>query len=367
MSLLLVTALAVSGPVQAACAWDRPGANPFMGDVVAAVDRYQDIPADVRATLKKRIAARKYDELATIKRDSIAGAYQYADLRDMHFGKGTVCQTVTRDKWTDKTQERGLVYCEDSHCLIVPTICRNVSRVTRVPMKQAHAEGPSGPPEAPLMPFAAGPGELQFEAPAAGAGPSFASTVSGSSPVLPGGSDSGLSYGGADPGRTRDNTWVGSAGLPVIPMPVFGPGVPVASALPNGPTGSPGVPGVPGVTVPPLVPDSPTPGSPGVPGTPGVPGNPEIPGTPGVPAVPGVPGVPEVPVVPTEPGVPGVPTSPPVVPGLPGNPFNPETGGPGPWSPPATPVPEPTTYALMAFGLAFVLWMGRRRSSARQA
>ena len=61
MSVLLVTALAVSVPVQAACSWDRPGVNPFVGDVVAAVDRYRDIPADVRATLKARIAQRQFD------------------------------------------------------------------------------------------------------------------------------------------------------------------------------------------------------------------------------------------------------------------------------------------------------------------
>lgn len=290
MSLLLVAALTVSGPSLASCSWDRPGANPFMGDVVAAVDRYQDIPVEVRKTLKKRIAARQYDELATIKRDSIEGAYRYTDLRDMHFGKGTICQTVTREKWKDTTQERGLVYCEDGHCLIVPTVCRNVSRITRAPMRNALAEEPIGPPD-PAPTFLAGntaPGELQFEAPSAGGGRSFALGASGASPVLPGGSDAGLASGGG----TFDDLLpasIGSGGLPYVPAvsPTF-------ASLTGG-----SLPGIGG-------------------GTSGG----------GLPGLPGVPGV-----------------------------------GPGSI---ATPIPEPSTYAMLVAGLGLVGWMARRQSARRR-
>src|SRR5438105_1689564 len=68
-----------------ACSWDRPGINPFMGDVVAAVDRYGDIPADVRARLKARMAKRQYDDLVSIRRDSIdgrAGEHYGSTIRD---------------------------------------------------------------------------------------------------------------------------------------------------------------------------------------------------------------------------------------------------------------------------------------------
>jgi hypothetical protein len=136
---MIAVALAVS---VAACSWDRPGANPFTGDVVAAVDRYQDIPVAAREALKARMAARRYDEMATITRDEIRGEHRYEGLRDMHFGGGTVCRTVTRDRWASGAIERGLVYCEQGHCLIVPTVCRNVSRVTRVP--------PAPPPDVPV-------------------------------------------------------------------------------------------------------------------------------------------------------------------------------------------------------------------------
>ena len=115
------------------CSWDRPGANPFMGDVVAAVDRYTDIPEPVRARLKARMETRQYDEVAAIRRDTVTGKRKYApEIRDMHFGQGTVCRTVTRSKWADDTVERGLVYCERGHCIIVPTVCRNVSRIKRL-------------------------------------------------------------------------------------------------------------------------------------------------------------------------------------------------------------------------------------------
>ncbi|MFN9505495.1 MAG: MHFG family PEP-CTERM protein [Rubrivivax sp.] len=301
MSVLLVTALAVSVPVQAACSWDRPGVNPFVGDVVAAVDRYRDIPADVRATLKARIAQRQFDELATIKRDSIVGAYRYDNLRDMHFGKGTVCRTVTRDRWTDKTQERGLVYCEQDHCLIVPTVCRNVSRVDRVPMQKGAADTLMGPPEGTAF-AAASPkggidsdgGELKFDAPAAGATPSFLATASGSSSVLPAGSDSGLSSGG-DPGLgifgNPSGSFLTVGGLPPLPVPS------VLTAIPG---------------IPPGTDPSGGGGGGGTGGGGGFPGG-------GGGTVPGGGGV------------------------------------------PVTPIPEPSTYALMGVGLALVAWVARRR------
>jgi len=113
------------------CSWDRPGADPFMGDVVAAVDRYTDIAPQVREQLKQRMRARQYDEIVVISRDTIRGKQYYdADIREMHFGQGRVCRNVTRAGWSDKMEERGLVYCVQGDCILVPTICRNVSRIS---------------------------------------------------------------------------------------------------------------------------------------------------------------------------------------------------------------------------------------------
>ena len=121
------------------CSWNRPGADPFMGDVVAAVDRYPDIAPQVREELKARMRARQYDEIVVISRDAIRGKGNYdARISDMHFGPGRVCRNVTRSGWSEQMQERGLVYCVQGVCILVPTVCRNVSRITQA------AAGPRG-------------------------------------------------------------------------------------------------------------------------------------------------------------------------------------------------------------------------------
>lgn len=139
---------AASGQRIEKCDWDHPGVNPFMGDVVAAVDRYRDIPPLVRARLKERMADRNFDEFVTIGRDSIKGQNDYEPkIRDMHFGAGTVCGSVSRAGWSARTKQAGLVYCEGDHCILVPTVCRNVSRIHRLGTSgpsRRHAEGGPG-------------------------------------------------------------------------------------------------------------------------------------------------------------------------------------------------------------------------------
>ncbi|WP_180979582.1 MHFG family PEP-CTERM protein, partial [Janthinobacterium sp. AD80] len=114
------------------CSWNRPGVDPYMGDVVGAVDRYTDIAPQVREQLKERMRARQYDEIVVISRDAIRGKGNYnARISEMHFGPGRVCRNVTRAGWSDQMQERGLVYCVQGQCILVPTVCRNVSRITQ--------------------------------------------------------------------------------------------------------------------------------------------------------------------------------------------------------------------------------------------
>lgn len=216
MSLIATVVLAASanttGVVLAQCAWDKPGANPFMGDVVAAVDRYQDIPANTRAKLKVRMQARSYDDIAVIGRDAVKGRADYApEIRDMHFGAGSVCRSVTRAQWTSTMQERGLVYCEDGHCILVPTVCRNVSRITRLAAPRA-----TGPDQGDIV-TSAGPAAapLDFDPPAAG--PS-AEALPGSfqqAAAAPMNLDPGAGPGagaGAGPGTNAPGTFAGSSG-----------------------------------------------------------------------------------------------------------------------------------------------------------
>lgn len=247
MSLIATLALAVSaGSTLPQCSWDRPGVNPFMGDVVAAVDHYQDIPAATREKLKARMKARSYDDIAVIERDAIKGQASYApEIRDMHFGPGAVCRTVTRSKWTATTQERGLVYCEDGQCILVPTVCRNVSRIRRLdkpaavaPARAANVASSTREREdnTPLEfdPPAAGPA-------AAGAAPdSFAGqsgvAALGGSPAQ-GGSILG---GGSAPGPAV--TPGGGPGLVNLGMPALPPGT---VRVADGPVDLPHTPAVP--------------------------------------------------------------------------------------------------------------------------
>lgn len=190
---LPLSASAASGEVRArgatadVCAWDRPGHDPFMGDVVAAVDRYQDIPVEVRKRLKARMLRRDYDDVVSIRRDSITGRAQArygSAIRDMHFGRSKVCAAVSRAAWTAQMQERGLVYCDGDQCILVPTVCRNVSRIVRAQVGPERAEGDDPEPvatfdvEPPPVPFGGAPGAPaltldtgpSFESPAGGGG-----------------------------------------------------------------------------------------------------------------------------------------------------------------------------------------------------
>ncbi|MYM66999.1 PEP-CTERM sorting domain-containing protein [Pseudoduganella sp. FT55W] len=132
MPLLLAVTLAAATSVQPACSWDNPGHNPYTGTAAAAIDRYTDIPEAVRSTLKRRLQEHLSDDKVSITRDNIAGKYQYDPvIRDMHFGKQSVCASVTRDKWSENRAEPAAVYCVEQHCILVPRICGNVSRINR--------------------------------------------------------------------------------------------------------------------------------------------------------------------------------------------------------------------------------------------
>jgi hypothetical protein len=99
--------------------------------------------------------AHQYDDIAEIRRDTITGTQTYTDLRDMHFGEGRLCRLPSRALWSAQHTERGLVYCEQEHCLIVPTVCRNVSRVTRTGVP------PPLPPALPPVEIPGGTGLAQ--------------------------------------------------------------------------------------------------------------------------------------------------------------------------------------------------------------
>jgi hypothetical protein len=100
--------------------------------MVAALDNYKDMSKETRDELRAKMSKQKFDDVVIIRRESIKGKEEYLpQIRDMHFGKNKVCNIVTRAKWTDKAEQRALVYCAREECIVVPLICRNVSRITR--------------------------------------------------------------------------------------------------------------------------------------------------------------------------------------------------------------------------------------------
>jgi hypothetical protein len=217
------------------CSWDRPGRNAFTGDVVAAIDRYSDIPTPVRVRLKERMQAREYDDMVDIRRDAIQGKFEYAStIRDMHFGSDRVCRQVTRSKWTAKTHERGLVYCESEHCILVPTVCRNVSRIDRKPALVAGdvLKPPPGTPPADALPSDGREGTAGAAArqtPPAAVTSSFSEAVAGAAVPLMGPVDVTPLGGGAPLVSLASTPSAGGSdvfdpGGPAFPPVLFVPG-----------------------------------------------------------------------------------------------------------------------------------------------
>jgi hypothetical protein len=142
-ALLLTTAMLTR--IAPECSWDHPGVNPFQGNVAEAVDHYKEIPAAIRAALKRRIANGQADEVVDIGRDRIIAKADYApDIHDMHFGASSLCRNITRRQWRSDHVEPATVYCEQDQCVIIPRICNNLSRITR----RAPARRPQAAPVA---------------------------------------------------------------------------------------------------------------------------------------------------------------------------------------------------------------------------
>lgn len=128
LETLLVTA--------AVCSWNNPGVNRYQHEPVKALVNYAFNPIQ-KQELAVKMERRQYDEFVEIKRNSISGENIYVNLRGMHFGDNKVCARVDTSKWPEEYTERGLVYCPSlgDTCVLVPTVCNNVSLVTRVKIK----------------------------------------------------------------------------------------------------------------------------------------------------------------------------------------------------------------------------------------
>ena len=244
LQLILSTTLVTAPP---GCSWAHPGANPYRGDPVQVLDDF-GLPEAARATLRAAMRAHRPTDVVTITRDDIVGrsGTGYGDLREMHSGHGQVCHgDVDRTAWNPKRREHGLVYCAGDACVIVPTICNNVSLVTRKPDHEAvlddspidiaPAAGPPSVPPGAAPPGSPGDGPLGFiPTPGDGSGGGGGSPGDGT-PVAGGGGPSGGGGGG---------------------VPIMGSNPPCCDTGPIGPVG----PGRPPITppTPTPVPEAPT-------------------------------------------------------------------------------------------------------------
>jgi hypothetical protein len=237
LQLILSTTLVAASP---GCSWAHPGANPYRGDPARALADF-DLPPATRDQLRAMMAAHRYTDVATITRDDITGTHGYADLREMHSGRGRVCHgEVDRSAWSATHRERGLVYCADDACVIVPTICNNVALVSRKPERVAALDdGPidiepaAGPrPDessisAPPLDFLPAPdvaGLLpDMPEPSGGELPGGDGPIGGGGP----GGDSPVVGGGPDGGSACCDT------PPILPI---GGGAPPIAAVPEAPT-----------------------------------------------------------------------------------------------------------------------------------
>jgi hypothetical protein len=226
-------------PVVDTCGW--PAVSPgFQMDTITAVDTYTEIPAEIRAQIKAKMAKHQYDDQVAITKDKMVGdAGTYTDLRMMHFGHGKACASLNLADWPVDRVERGLVYRVGSWAVIVPSICRNVSMIGTPP-------APTPPvttctPEAPCF----APPDTAVTGPAAPQGTPTEPVASGS--------------GTGAPVESRAFSPVTPAGWPwepfsTIPFFIFPPVYAIAPVAPPAfiPGGTPGGGGGHGGTVSPI-------------------------------------------------------------------------------------------------------------------
>ncbi len=239
INLIMATVMATTA-AGGSCSWAHPGANPYRGDPPAALADFA-MSEDTRRQLRTLMAAHRYTDAVTITRDGIAGDRHYADLREMHSGHGQRCHgAVDRSAWSPTHEERGLVYCAGDTCVIVPTVCNNVSLVTRKP------------DEAPLLGAADEPIDIN---PAAGPPPATPDAVvaqapdsapldfmpAAGAPATPDSPEGGGGGGGSPIGGGGGSVPIGGGGGPCCATVPIGPGSPPVitptSPVPEAPTG----------------------------------------------------------------------------------------------------------------------------------
>jgi len=147
---------------------------------------------------------------------------------------------VTRSAWTAGMKERGLVYCEGGQCILVPTVCRNVSRISRKAVDAEHAEAPDADEPVPPGAVAAEPFPDSLPTPLAqDESPSFAKPlVWDAPPAYAGGPGTTGPFDGWG-GETPPGGFPGVGGGPVVVTTSVPPGGIDGTPPPGGSTAPP--------------------------------------------------------------------------------------------------------------------------------
>lgn len=140
--LLLAFLFVASVQAETVCKW-HPGAAPYKGDTVKALDDYPWIGPTTKMRLGARLKVRDYDTVVRVYKDRIEDEFGHLLFRNtithMHYKGGKVCDVVDRSDWAPDHFERAFAYTDGLTVVFVPFDCDNVALGD---LAEHHAEAP---------------------------------------------------------------------------------------------------------------------------------------------------------------------------------------------------------------------------------
>lgn len=131
--------------MQDLCTWDQPGADPYTGTPAVAISQMHSIPEPVRLALIERVKKfDSYEDVVYADTSSIWSAIgkptSYSPyIYYMSSGKNKMCAIVTRS-WKPEHLESGVVYCEQSTCIVHWSVCNNWSMISKQENKHVQTD-----------------------------------------------------------------------------------------------------------------------------------------------------------------------------------------------------------------------------------
>jgi hypothetical protein len=137
----VLAALGTTVAHAAPCDWSKPGAAPYRGQSVETALAAYDMPEHARAEIAGKVKTMLEDGIALITRDKITSPQGSVwGLRDMHWSGGMCTGPVSRQGWAADRVEAALIYCSGPHCIAIPVVCGNVSRIEFAPRQRHEPE-----------------------------------------------------------------------------------------------------------------------------------------------------------------------------------------------------------------------------------